>query len=164
MLSIEIHTYSNNYQQPVIDLILPIQRDEFGVAITLEDQPDLQQIPGFYQKGKGNFWVATVKDEVAGTISLLDIGNRYVALRKMFVKKEYRGREWGLGQALLNTAMQWAKENEIENIYLGTTEKFLAAQRFYEKNGFEEIDKQLLPASFPVMSVDVKFYKFNIAR
>ena len=44
-------------------------------------------------------------------------------------------------------------------ILLGTTEKFLAAQRFYEKNGFTEIQKDALPPKFPVMTVDVKFYK-----
>jgi N-acetylglutamate synthase-like GNAT family acetyltransferase len=48
----------------------------------------------------------------------------------------------------------------ITEIYLGTTEKFIRAQRFYENNGFIEIQKQELPKNFPVMDVDVKFYKF----
>jgi predicted N-acetyltransferase YhbS len=42
---------------------------------------------------------------------------------------------------------------------LGTTAKFLAAHRFYEKNGFREIAQTELPASFPVMTVDTKFYR-----
>ena len=31
-----------------------IQRDEFGVPIAVEDQPDLLDIPGFYQLGGDN--------------------------------------------------------------------------------------------------------------
>ena len=40
------------------------------------DQPDLLQIPQFYQSGAGNFWVALDGEEVVGTVALLDIGNR----------------------------------------------------------------------------------------
>ncbi|MES1217848.1 MAG: GNAT family N-acetyltransferase, partial [Bacteroidota bacterium] len=39
---------------------------------------------------------------------------------------------------------------------------FIAAQRFYEKNGFKEIRKQELPETFPVMEVDIKFYRFSV--
>jgi hypothetical protein len=46
----------------------------------------------------------------------------------------------------------------IRDIFLGTTPHFLAAHRFYEKNGFCEIAKSALPASFPVMEIDTKFY------
>ena len=45
----------------------------------------------------------------------------------------------------------------------GTIMDEAAAQRFYEKNGFVEIDKNLLPKEFPIMAVDVKFYKFIAA-
>jgi hypothetical protein len=44
-----------------------------------------------------------------------------------------------------------------------TTAKFVAAHRFYEKSGFAAIPKTDLPAAFPVMSVDTKFYVRNIA-
>ncbi|HVN38503.1 MAG TPA: GNAT family N-acetyltransferase, partial [Myxococcota bacterium] len=38
------------------------------------------------------------------------------------------------------------------------TSKFLAAHRFYAKNGFREIAKSDLPPSFPVMAVDDRFF------
>lgn len=162
MKEISIQSWSPAFQQEVIDLILSIQQHEFAVAITLEDQPDLKDVPGFYRKGAGNFWVAIVENKVVGTIALLDIGNNLGALRKMFVHKNYRGKEFGAGQKLLNTLMTWSGQNNFKEILLGTTEKFLAAQRFYEKNGFEEIDKLSLPDKFPVMDVDVKFYTFIV--
>jgi len=161
MKKININTYSVNYQQEVIDLILHIQQTEFGIPITLEAQPDLKDIPSFYQKDNGNFWIASVENSVVGTIALLDIGNSRGALRKMFVHRHYRGKEYGIGQALLNNLLAWARQNNFKEILLGTTEKFIAAQRFYEKNGFLEIDKKLLPKEFPVMEVDVKFYRYT---
>lgn len=164
MKEISIQTYSPAYQQKVIDLILPIQRNEFGIPITLEAQPDLVNIPSFYQKDAGNFWVAIIENTVVATIALSDIGNNRGALRKMFVHQGYRGKEWGVGQQLLNTLLEWARQNNLKEILLGTTEKFIAAQRFYEKNGFEEIDKQLLPKEFPVMAVDVKFYRYILTE
>jgi GNAT superfamily N-acetyltransferase len=162
MKEIRIQTFSPSCQQEVIDLILSIQQNEFGVAITLEAQPDLKNIPGFYQRDAGNFWVAIIENKIVGTIALLGIGNNRGALRKMFVHQRYRGKEWGVGQQLLNSLSKWSGQNNIKEILLGTTEKFIAAQRFYEKNGFEEIDKQLLPKEFPVMEVDVKFYTLTI--
>ena len=159
-MDIEAHTYTDLYKQQTTDLILSIQQTEFGIPITLEDQPDLNNIPSFYQTNNGNFWIVVIENKVAGTIALLDIGNSRGALRKMFVHKDFRGKEYGVGQVLLNTLFKWARQNNFKEILLGTTDKFIAAQRFYEKNGFEEVEKQSLPNEFPVMEVDVKFYRY----
>jgi len=146
----------------IADVILPIQRNEFDIPITLEAQPDLADVPGFYQQGSGNFWVAEVDGTVVGTIGLLDIGAKQAALRKMFVAAPYRGKEYGVAQALLRELLAWSASRHLETIYLGTTDKFLAAHRFYEKNGFREIERGLLPATFPIMSVDTKFYALTV--
>lgn len=50
----------------------------------------------------------------------------------------------------------------MREITLGTTAKFLAAHRFYEKNGFSEVDRAALPDRFAVMVVDTKFYAFDL--
>lgn len=38
----------------VASLIIPIQQQEFGLSIGLENQPDLQDIVCFYEHGRGN--------------------------------------------------------------------------------------------------------------
>ena len=162
MSEVLIEIYTDTYKNEVGDLIVNIQNAEFGIPITLEAQPDLKEIPRFYQTNNGNFWIAKVDNQVVGTISLLDIGNHGGALRKMFVNKDYRGKEFGVGQMLLGTLLDWARSKNITEIFLGTTEKFIAAHRFYEKNGFKEIEKQELPEAFPVMAVDNKFYQILI--
>ncbi|WP_017450523.1 GNAT family N-acetyltransferase [Herbaspirillum rubrisubalbicans] len=158
---IEILAFAPQHAQGVVDLILPIQQQEFDIPITLEGQPDLKDIAGFYQKGLGNFWVALDAGKVVGSISLLDIGNQQVALRKMFVAASHRGKEHGTAVRLLEGALTWAREQGVRQVFLGTTAKFLAAHRFYEKNGFRLIEKSDLPAAFPVMVVDTRFYALD---
>ncbi|MDP8985723.1 MAG: GNAT family N-acetyltransferase [Pseudomonadota bacterium] len=155
---IHILPFSPQHTDGVVSVILPIQQSEFEIPITLDAQPDLSDIAGFYQKGNGNFWVALDGDNVVGTVALLDIGDERVALRKMFVTSTHRGAEQGVARRLLETLIAWCQPRGVREVYLGTAAKFLAAHRFYEKNGFREIVQAELPASFPIMTVDTKFY------
>ncbi len=156
---ISIREYSAPYKEQVIEHILAIQRDEFGIAITRADQPDLDNIETFYRTGAGNFWLAMDGDRVVGTVALIDIGHRQAALRKMFVAPAHRGAPHNTAGLLLETLLAWAGDKGLSEIYLGTTAKFLAAHRFYEKKGFAAIGQAALPPAFPVMKVDSKFYK-----
>src|SRR6266550_671549 len=114
---ISIKEFTSDFQQQVIDLILDIQQNEFHVPITLEDQPDLLTIPSFYQNEesvrrpfshkrtqasdtKGNFWIAIHEGKVVGTIALVSFSNDEAAVRKMFVAKNFRGKEFGTAQKL----------------------------------------------------------------
>lgn len=158
----QIQTFSPEHTEGVVRLILPIQQQEFGIAITAGAQPDLRDIPGFYQRGAGNFWVALDGGEVVGSIGLLDIGNGQAALRKMFVRASHRGREHGVAAALLARLLEHARAKGLREIFLGTTDKFLAAHRFYEKHGFAAVASDALPADFPVMAVDSVFYALRL--
>jgi N-acetylglutamate synthase-like GNAT family acetyltransferase len=158
-VSIEIVAFLDRYRDGVRDLIVPIQREEFEIPISYDQQPDLHDIPRFYQRGKGGFWVAMDGPTVVGSIGLLDIGHNRAALRKMFVKQAYRGSARGVASWLLKTLIEHATRHGVKEIYLGTTEKFLAAHRFYEKTGFDLSDAAQLPASFPRMAVDTRFYR-----
>jgi GNAT superfamily N-acetyltransferase len=160
-----IAPFEKAHQPGVVALISGIQRGEFGLAITPQDQPDLMDIPGFYVDGAfgpGGFWVAVdAGGAVVGSIALLNIGPNRTgegqgALRKMFVRPDMRGA--GLAAALLDTLLAWCRATGICTIFLGTTDRFLAAHRFYEKHGFTRMAKADLPESFPVMSVDTVFY------
>lgn len=160
---IEIVAYNDQFKHDVINLIVTIQQSEFLIPITANDQPDLNNIPAYYQMNLGNFWVAMLNNTIIGTISLLNIGNNQAALRKMFVDKNFRGTHYNTSKLLLKKLFDWAHSHNFKEIYLGTTSKFLAAHRFYEKNGFIVIDKLHLPRNFPIMEVDVKFYKYLLA-
>lgn len=160
--AIRVRPYAPGDEHQLIAMIVHIQTEEFGIPITAEDQPDLMDIPGVYQQRCGNFWVAETDGRIVGTIALLDIGGGQGALRKLFVRAQYRGAGTGTAATLLNTLMAWAGRSGFQGICLGTTSKFIAAHRFYEKNGFSKIPKADLPASFPVMAVDSHFYRINV--
>jgi N-acetylglutamate synthase-like GNAT family acetyltransferase len=161
---IQVVPFALSDQAEVLAVILPIQQEEFGIPIAAEDQPDLLAIPDFYQTGTGGFWVAKANGRVVGTIGLKDIGNREAALRKMFVAADYRGAPSGTAKKLLTALLTAAKNSGIATIFLGTTDKFVGAHRFYEKNGFTEIERQELPDTFPLMAVDSKFYAIGLTR
>ncbi|MDX2049473.1 MAG: GNAT family N-acetyltransferase [Chitinophagaceae bacterium] len=160
----QIANYTSKDEQDVINLILPIQQIEFGVPVTINDQPDLLDVANVYCKGKGNFWVARENGNLVGTIALIDFGNKKAALRKMFVHKDYRGKDKAVAQALLKILLSWCRKHGISEIYLGTVEQLHAAKRFYEKNGFVRIAKTELPDDFPLMKVDTEFFKLKIAE
>lgn len=92
----------------------------------------------------------------------MDLGDGKAALRKMFVHTNYRGREYGTARQLLDGLMDWSRARGLRQIYLGTTDKFRAAHRFYEKSGFREITKAELPPNFHFMAVDTKFYALEL--
>lgn len=158
-MNVEILAFRDDHRQGVRDLIVPIQRDEFGIEITYEQQPDLQDVEGFYRKGCGEFWVAVADGDVVGSIALVDIGGAQAALRKMFVRADHRGAQGGVAQRLLNHLLEHAASRDVREIFLGTTSKFVAAHRFYEKAGFLLIDEAELPEAFPRMAVDTRFYR-----
>ncbi len=159
---VTIHFYLPQYQEQIINLILHIQNYEFQVPIPLEKQAGLLRIREFYQKNHGNFWIAVDNEQVVGTIALLDIGDYQAAIQKFFVRQDYRGKQIGVGQRLFDTLLDWSKRKSIKEIYLGTTEAYQAAHRFYEKNGFNEISQLELPKNFPLLKVDTKFYKYRM--
>lgn len=158
----EVRPYAPADAAAVRDLVLTIQREEFGMDITADDQPDLVDVPAFYLRGAGNFWVAIEDGQLLGTIGLLDIGNAQGALRKMFVKSAFRGGERRVAARLLDVLIEWARSHGLAQIYLGTTAWFHAAQRFYLRHEFVEIVQDALPAAFPVMKVDTRFFRLDL--
>ncbi|MCF2444352.1 GNAT family N-acetyltransferase [Dyadobacter sp. CY345] len=152
----------NLYSQQIVDLIIPIQQIEFGVPITLADQPDLMDIEKNYHSTGGNFWAAFHERKVVGTIALIAIGDGKGVIRKMFVNKDFRGKEFGIAQNLLNELIDYSNSKGITDLYLGTVDILKAAIRFYERNGFVAVEKNNLPETFPIMSADNVFYHLEI--
>ncbi len=161
---ITICTYRDEFKTVIGTLISSIQQ-EYGIPITLADQPDLNDIPNTYQKGAGNFWVALDDGVVIGTIALIDRSNHSGILRKMFVAPAYRGSARGVGKMLLDTLTQWATRHGITDIFLGTNDKLPAAPRFYEKNGFRLITDEAMPPHIASvrMKVDNRHYHKELA-
>ncbi|MBC7399995.1 MAG: GNAT family N-acetyltransferase, partial [Mucilaginibacter sp.] len=105
-----------------------------------------------------------VGEELVGTIALINTGHNAGTIRKMFVKPEYRGKEWGTAQELLDVLLQFCRDKQISDVHLGTVEPLKAAHRFYERNGFTQIAVDELPTYFPRMMTDTMFYQLHLDK
>lgn len=159
---IAIKEFNTFYQTQVVEHILDIENNEFNMALTLEMQPDLADINGMYQKRNGNFWVALYNNTVIGSIGIYPLTDTNVELRRMFVKPQYRGREYGVGQKMLDTALNWTKANGYKEVFLETTDWLVAASKFYANNNFGLISKKQLPDNFPVLRSSGKFMSLKL--
>lgn len=158
----EIITFSPAYRDQVGPFVLSVQH-EFGVPITLADQPDLNAIEQYYITPGGNFWLALDGDKVVGTAALLRVDASSAIMRKLFVAPAHRGAA-AVGKKLLDTMLEWAHGNHVKNIYLGTVNVFRAACRFYEKHGFTRLSEAQLPHAIAAqkMKVDDTFYCIEV--
>lgn len=162
VMSFRIQSFESKYQSEVMDLIERIQVGEFNIPIEAGQRKELQSIDISFQKDKGNYWIALFNEKVIGTIAVIDIGHKAFELRDVFLDKEYRGPLTGFAKKLLDTVLEWSKENHVHTIYLGTTLAFRAAHRFYEKHGFCEIARKDMPSYCQPMDCDEKFYQLNL--
>ncbi|MGM0168528.1 hypothetical protein IGI39_004283 [Enterococcus sp. AZ135] len=163
MSEVTIVPFEEKYTQEVVDLILPIQREEFNIDISIEDQPDLLIIKKEYIDTGGNFWVALADNKVVGTIALVKLENHCGAIKKMFAAKAFRG-EKRVGKKLLDTLVSYCKAQGYERLYLGTVDVLKAAQKFYKKNDFELIDKTEMPKDYHLMDVDTVFFMRDLTK
>ena len=154
----------NDYCRQILDLILPIQQIEFNVPVTLEGQADLLDIETHYHLTGGNFWGAIIDGELAGTIALISNGHNAGTIRKMFVKKQYRGKELAVAQRLFETLVAYCKMTDITDLYLGTVDMLKAAHRFYERNGFTRKESEEMPAYFSRMMAENVYYHLHLDK
>jgi N-acetylglutamate synthase-like GNAT family acetyltransferase len=154
---LEIIPFRPEFKSDVLDLIVASNAMSSALKSRRTNSQICTTSPRYQVRG-GNFWLAVVDRRVVGTISLLDIGNHQGALRKMFVHPEFRGSERRTATRLFETLIDWARDRQVREIFLGTTSKFLAAHRFYARNGFSEVPRSALPSAFPIMTVETRFF------
>jgi N-acetylglutamate synthase-like GNAT family acetyltransferase len=153
-IKIQILPYQERYQQE-IDFLMDSIAKEFIEPISTESiaksilQPDM-------------YLVAMIENKVVGTISVTKLKNNNSVLRKMFLHKYYRGQ--GIAELLFQRVINWANDNDVKSIYLGTMAQFTIAQKFYKRLNFEQINKEILPTDFPLNPVDSIFYKLNLIQ
>ena len=78
---------------------------------------------------------AYVDDELAGQISVFKNWNDYAYIDHLAVNENYRGQ--GIGRALMERAIEWAKARGFSGITLETQDNNVPACRFYASCGFE---------------------------
>ena len=156
---IKIKSFQNKYQDSVIKLIKAILEGECGFEVSRKKTPDIWSIEKIYKKPGGNFWVALFNEDVIGALALKNIGNNRGLMKRLYIQKKYRGQ--GVASNLLSALLIFSKKQNFKTIYLGTAKKMMIANKFYQKHGFETIQK--LPPDLPTRG-DANFYKLKIIK
>uniref|UniRef100_A0A8B9TEY0 N-acetyltransferase domain-containing protein n=1 Tax=Anas platyrhynchos TaxID=8839 RepID=A0A8B9TEY0_ANAPL len=141
-----------------LTLLLALGRQLLGCAWSAYIErclgDDLRDIRAAYMDIPGAcFWVAEADERVVGTVGVRpagdggDSGGGELALKRMAVRKDYRGR--GIAAALGRTALGFARQQRgCRAVVLNTVMLQHEARALYERLGFRRHRRYLLPTVY----------------
>ena len=105
--------------------------------------PDLGRFSEVYNKEGYKYWV--VENEEGKLVGGAGIGkleefNDICELQKMYCLKEARGT--GISHKLMDIALEYARQY-YKSCYIETLSNMIAANKFYQKYGFEKLEKPI---------------------
>lgn len=118
---------------------------------------NLGRFSEIYNTDGNKYWIAEDENEkIVGGVGIgkLDGIDNACELQKMYCLPEIRGT--GISHKLMDIALEYAKQY-YSICYLETLENMIAAQKFYEKYGFERINEPLVKTEH--FACDVRYIK-----
>lgn len=132
---ITIVPYSEKYKSHIRDLNYEWLEKYFFVEP--DDILHLSDPQGEILNKGGHIWYILVKEEVAGTISLLKINDEEYELAKMAITEKYKSK--GFGKLLMEHCINEAVKLKAKKLILYSNRKLEPAIYLYRKYGFTEI-------------------------
>ncbi|TQD39335.1 GNAT family N-acetyltransferase [Haloflavibacter putidus] len=111
---------------------------------TAYEDKSLDQLFETYRNPGEAYFVVEKNREILGGagIAALEVENEnYCELQKMYFLKTIRG--CGIGSAMMQKCLQFAKENAYTHCYIETLPYMKAAQKLYQRSGFNYINQRL---------------------
>ena len=151
---INIRPFQKSDSDKVIEFISDIIVNEFKFKLEFDTlDSDILTIDESYNKSNGScFWVAETvvnddysntqqKQEILGTTAVRNLKQfeSTCELKRMYVLRDFR--RLGLGQKLLDTAINFAKSVGYSRMVLDSLKTLYAARALYLKNGFVDIPR-----------------------
>jgi len=99
---------------------------------------ELQALPGKYALPEGALLLAFLDGQAAGCIALRKVSEDIAEMKRLYVRKPYRG--YGLGRQLAQMIIDKAKSLGYSSIRLDTVPSMQAAQHLYSALGFYDIE------------------------
>ena len=101
------------------------------------DKKDLLNPKKIFDNG-GQVFFAVHSQITIGTVAMIKNSEYIFELAKMTVKEGYRGN--GIANMLMNQCINFAKQNNAEEIFLISNDSLTIARNLYDKYGFKEVD------------------------
>ena len=89
----------------------------------------------------GGLWIAETAGNIAGSVAIVWVDSKRAQLRWFLVDENYQG--MGIGNRLIQTALDFCRANNYENVFLWTFQGLDKAKTLYEKAGFVLTEKQM---------------------
>ena len=143
--SINIRKIKAQDNQSVKNIIHTVMH-EFGASgegFAIHD-PEVEDMYQAYNKKSHGYFVAEHQNKIlggAGIAPLKGAEGRICELQKMYLLSEARG--LGLGRALIEACLNFAKQQGFKECYIETTKQMQKAQKLYVQYGFDRINNQL---------------------
>jgi putative acetyltransferase len=156
-----IREYNNDDSEDVLHFISDMIVNEFNISLDFNNlDSDLLHIKQHYKDNGGCFWIVERIDnyQIIGTVAIRkleqlisttattdDLNVAYAAataaaeLKRMFLLKPYRG--LGIGQQMLDTALNFARKSGYSKILLYSSKALTVSRILYLKNGFVDIPR-----------------------
>ncbi|MCY9662324.1 GNAT family N-acetyltransferase [Paenibacillus chondroitinus] len=83
-------------------------------------------------------------------------------LKNFFVYEQFRGKEFSIGNNLSHVLVDYAKKQGTKIIVLDTPFIAKRSHRFYEKNGFIQINKDELPVQYDYPDRNSLLYRLDL--
>ena len=152
---VKIRPFQKGDSNKVIEFISDIIVNEFKFKLEFDTlDSDILAIDESYNKSNGScFWVAETvvnddhysntqqKEKILGTTAVRNLKQfeSTCELKRMYVLRDFR--RLGVGQKLLDTAIDFAKSVGYSRIVLDSSKALHAARALYLKNGFVDIPR-----------------------
>ena len=141
MLIREIQEKDNKQVESLIrTCLIEFGGDKPGCAWS---DPDLGCFYQVYQNENSKYWVVEENNKIVagcGIGPLMEVEN-ICELQKMYSLKEVRGT--GVASRLIKISLEFAKK-QYKKCYIETFSNMVAANKFYKKNGFIQLEKPLI--------------------
>ena len=96
------------------------------------------ELLGFIGQRNAKTWVAEARGEIVGFVVAERHLRQVAHIITIDVIKSWRRR--GVGAKLMGAVEDWARQQGLRMVYLETAEDNVAAQRFYQERGYEQIE------------------------
>ena len=129
----EIRSLFTEYTQMLVDT-----DPTFARYLVLQSYDDeVLHLEAKYGPPRGRLWLALVDGEAAGCIALHPLDDERCEMKRLYVKPRFRNH--GLGNLLVETMIDAARELGYRHVLLDTLPPLTAAIRLYRERGFYDI-------------------------